>query len=201
MPADRPFPWRDVAAYAPIAIVGGAFIGFMMSGFKWSPRGLLHGALIGFFCFAFAIGGEAVLHRWIGTHWWRRALVYFVGAQIGWLLGMALGILLIWQESISNVQMPRGVLTVVLISGGIGTFIGLAVHTYEALKDRLRESIEQLKDKEIAEKELQLARELQARMLPAPEISGDDYQIAARNLAARYVAGDFYESFTTRTAL
>ena len=84
---------------------------------------------------------------------------------------------------------------VVLVSGGVGTLVGLSIHTYEALKDRLKESIEELKDKEIAEKELELARELQARMLPAPEISADGYRIASRNLPARYVAGDFYDVF------
>ena len=43
--------------------------------------------------------------------------------------------------------------------------------------------------------ELQLARELQSRMLPAPEIAADGYRISSRNFAARYVAGDFYDIF------
>ncbi len=91
--------------------------------------------------------------------------------------------------------MPRGVWVIVLVTGAIRTLIGLAAHGYEALKDRLRESIEKLKEKEFAEKELELARELQSRMLPAPEIAADGYRITARNFAARYVAGDFYDVF------
>jgi sigma-B regulation protein RsbU (phosphoserine phosphatase) len=40
-----------------------------------------------------------------------------------------------------------------------------------------------------------MARELQSRLLPPPEIAGDGYRIAARNLPAHLVAGDFYDSF------
>jgi sigma-B regulation protein RsbU (phosphoserine phosphatase) len=55
--------------------------------------------------------------------------------------------------------------------------------------------MEQLKEKEIAEKELELAREFQARLLPAAEINADGYRISSRNLPARYVAGDFCDVF------
>jgi sigma-B regulation protein RsbU (phosphoserine phosphatase) len=85
--------------------------------------------------------------------------------------------------------------TIVLICGAIGTSVGLGVHGYEVMKNRLRESIEKLKEQEFQEKELELARELQARMLPSPEISADGCHITARNYAARYVAGDFYDVF------
>ncbi len=71
---------------------------------------MLHGALFGLLCFYGAICGEALLHRWIESapkQWWRRALVYFVGGQIGWFMAMFLGILLIWREPISSVRMPR----------------------------------------------------------------------------------------------
>lgn len=44
-------------------------------------------------------------------------------------------------------------------------------------------------------RELELARSLQSRLLPAPEQTGDGFRLAARNLAARYVAGDFYDFF------
>jgi sigma-B regulation protein RsbU (phosphoserine phosphatase) len=48
---------------------------------------------------------------------------------------------------------------------------------------------------EFAEKEIALARSIQERILPPEEISGEGYRISARNLPARFVAGDFYDVF------
>jgi len=48
---------------------------------------------------------------------------------------------------------------------------------------------------ELAEREITLARDLQQRLLPPPEIDGDGFRIAARNLPAHFVAGDFYDVF------
>ncbi|HEY3055161.1 MAG TPA: PP2C family protein-serine/threonine phosphatase [Thermoanaerobaculia bacterium] len=191
MPPKERTRWRDVAWYSPIAIVGGALIAAMSSGLHWNVRVLLHGGLIGLTCFSGAIFCESLVHRWVQAapgQWWRRALVYFVGGQLGFPIGFALGVWLIWGQPISSLRLPRTVWITVLFTGGVGTFIGLVAHGYESMKDRLRTTI-------VAEKELELAREFQARLLPAPEIAADSYRITSRNLAARYVAGDFYDVF------
>lgn len=192
------FSIRDVLPYAPIAMVGGGLIGFFIGGAHWNPRAIAHGALIGTTCFAFAIAGDMIFQRWLSKDpnaWWRRALIYFIAGQIGWPIGLLLGLLLIWGVPVSEFRVPRRMWSVILITGIIGPGLGVVVYLYEVLKERLRNSIEQLKDKEFAEKELELARELQARMLPAPEIAADGYRISARNYAARFVAGDFYDVF------
>jgi hypothetical protein len=72
---------------------------------------------------------------------------------------------------------------------------GLAFYSFGVIRSRLEASVARLKEVEFAEKELQLARELQGRLLPPPEIAGEGYRVAARNLPARLVAGDFYDSF------
>jgi sigma-B regulation protein RsbU (phosphoserine phosphatase) len=81
------------------------------------------------------------------------------------------------------------------VAGGIALLVGLLFYTYGLLQDRLRTSVGRLKEAEFAEKELELARSIQQRILPPPELSGDGFHIAARNLAARFVAGDFYDFF------
>jgi sigma-B regulation protein RsbU (phosphoserine phosphatase) len=48
------------------------------------------------------------------------------------------------------------------------------------------------------EGELQLAREIQTALLPAVLPTGDGFTLAARNTAARHVAGDFYDAFLGR---
>lgn len=52
------------------------------------------------------------------------------------------------------------------------------------------------REQELAEQELELARSIQRRLLPPGEVSGSGFRVAARNLAARFVAGDFYDVFT-----
>jgi sigma-B regulation protein RsbU (phosphoserine phosphatase) len=77
----------------------------------------------------------------------------------------------------------------------------LALQRAELIED-LRDHIEQLKaaqgelvKKERMERELELARQVQQRMLPRtfPQVAG--YAFAARNEPARQVGGDFYDVF------
>ena len=51
------------------------------------------------------------------------------------------------------------------------------------------------REQELAARELELARSIQSRLLPPPEIEGNGFRVAARNLAAQFVAGDFYDVF------
>ena len=93
-------------------------------------------------------------------------------------------------------RMDAGDLRVSLfISGGVAIAAGLLFYSFGLMRTRLRESIVRIKEQEFAEKELALAREIQSELLPPPELSGDGYRISARNLAARFVAGDFYDVF------
>jgi hypothetical protein len=45
----------------------------------------------------------------------------------------------------------------------------------------------------IAEQQLELARDLQQRLLPLAPLETDRYRVTARNVPAAYVAGDFYD--------
>lgn len=44
-----------------------------------------------------------------------------------------------------------------------------------------------------ARQQLELARDLQQRLLPAPQLETEAYRVVARNVPAAYVAGDFYD--------
>lgn len=54
------------------------------------------------------------------------------------------------------------------------------------------------REQELAARELELARSIQRRLLPPSEIEGGGFRVAARNLPAQYVAGDFYDVFQLR---
>ncbi len=83
-----------------------------------------------------------------------------------------------------------GLLFYLLAAAGSYLFIA-----FEASYRAERRALEARKSEESAARELELASSLQRRLLPPGERRGEGFVLAARNLAARYVAGDFYDYF------
>jgi sigma-B regulation protein RsbU (phosphoserine phosphatase) len=64
--------------------------------------------------------------------------------------------------------------------------------------DRRRDMVERLQleelvAQELGRRELEMARDMQRRLLPPSEVAGTGWEVAARYLPARVVAGDFYD--------
>ena len=160
------------------------------------PGHILYGALTGMLAYVFCAGLAWMFRGWLHSprvpEKAARAGLYFVGGVAAWMLANAIA---------SSLGLIAGPLTAhslaryLPVVGGISLLVGLLFFTYDLLQDRLRVSVERLKEAEFAEKELELARAIQQRILPPPEITGDGYRIVARNLPARFVAGDFYDVF------
>ena len=163
----------------------------------WGGRLFLYGALVGFTIYVFC----HALDNAIGDRIRRRKIVpdklvgvpiYFVGGILGVLtatfLLRAVGLMPFTMDA-------RDMRIALVISGAIAIVGGLFFYTYGVMRSRLHASIVRIKEQEFAEKELEVAREIQSRLLPPPEIPGEGYRISARNLAARFVAGDFYDVF------
>ena len=72
------------------------------------------------------------------------------------------------------------------------SYVFLAIETSW---DAQREALEAQRRQLLSDQELDLARALQRRLLPASELEGNGFRLAAHNLAARGVAGDFYDHF------
>jgi len=72
------------------------------------------------------------------------------------------------------------------------SYLYIAFETSRRAETRL---LEAETEKALAERDLELARSIQRRLLPPAEHAGKGYSLAARNLAARWVAGDFYDFF------
>jgi sigma-B regulation protein RsbU (phosphoserine phosphatase) len=56
-----------------------------------------------------------------------------------------------------------------------------------------RLQLEELVAQELGRRELEMARDMQRRLLPPSQVTGPGWQVAARYLPARVVAGDFYD--------
>lgn len=122
-----------------------------------------------------------------------KAVIFLIGGVSGWLAGVVISSAL-FGFGISASEALSGTGRVfMLITAGVVMIVGLSMYGYEHLQRRLGRTIERLKEHEWAEKELELARAIQSRLLPPPFVEGKGFAIAARNLPARYVAGDFYD--------
>ncbi len=127
---------------------------------------------------------------------WRmpaKGLEFLIGSLSGWMVGMhisfvAFGFGIPFRALMGGSWMMSGAVT-----GAVTVVVGLSFYAYDILQRRLAGTIEQLKEREWAEKELELARAIQTRLLPPSFIEGDGYTVAARVLPARFVAGDFYD--------
>ncbi|HEX9940780.1 MAG TPA: SpoIIE family protein phosphatase [Thermoanaerobaculia bacterium] len=190
---------RDLIAELLLALAIGIGIGLLISlagPRSWRPLLILFGGLVGLGIFSIAtfLGWlfRRPLARLTGV---RKTAAHtaelFVSGICSWIL---VGLLL--QALFPGVRViGPGAYPYVLATGGLAIVIGLAFISFEGLRNRLAESVARLKETEFAERELELARDLQSRLLPPPEIEGDGYRVAARNLAARVVAGDFFDVF------
>jgi hypothetical protein len=117
-----------------------------------------------------------------------RMVLFVISAAVAW------GVMAAAAHAL-GVDLGPGAPFYLALTGGMAIATGSVFYSFELIRSRLEASAARVKEIEFAEKELQMARDLQSRLLPPAETSGEGYRIAARNLAARLVAGDFYDVF------
>ena len=195
-----PFSWREWLRSLFLAGSVGLGVGVLISfGNRPGDRAIsmVYGLLAGLWIYLVSRSLQGLLHaRLEPLARAQRTLAYVVLFFVSGAAAWTLTTLLI--NALFGRHIPLFA-RVSLISIGITVVLSIAIGftfaSFERMKRRLAESVARMKDIELAERELQLARDLQSRLLPPPEIAGEGYRVAARNLAARVVAGDFYDVF------
>ena len=109
---------------------------------------------------------------------------YVVGGIGGWMIGVAIVNGVLGGRFAVPVSAPAQIFMLIVAAVALG--VGLLFRSFESLHARLRQ-------REWAERELEIARSIQLRLLPPAEIAGEGFTVTGRNLAAHYVAGDFYD--------
>ena len=122
-----------------------------------------------------------------------RVIMTVVAGFVGWVVGFLISALIVTGRPMFRDLLGPETRSLLWIVLAITLLLSTFAHGYEELRRRLTTSVEQLKEREFAEKELEVAREIQSRLLPPPFIEGDGFAISARNMPAHYVAGDFYD--------
>ena len=86
-----------------------------------------------------------------------------------------------------NIQITgMNALASLIAFAGLGILGGLMFGRFRAAEeDRRRSALER--------QQLEVARDLQQRLLPPPLVESERYRITARNIPAQYIAGDFYD--------
>jgi hypothetical protein len=185
------------AALSTLAGVGVLFLIFFARSEAFGWRLVIYGALCGFSIYIccrslLAFVGEPIHRRGILPRPLVAAIVFFFAGALGWgiasFIAQATGLTRI------NFS-PEDIRGSLAIAACLGLLFGLAFFFFGVLRNRLGESVARLKEAEFAEKELELARSIQRRLLPPDAVEGDGFRVSARNVPARVVAGDFYDVF------
>lgn len=183
-PARRTYGWRnwqDAVRESVIALLIGVTLSLIVSGASY-PMELVRGGATGLLIVLLARGMETALSWAIEQS--RLPVLFRV---VVYLLGAVVAAFLIAGRK--KYDLLDASFAVILAA----TTVGFILHHNRKRNDRMRASIERLKEHEFAEKELEIAREMQQRLLPSPLVERDGFRVAARTHAAHIVGGDFYD--------
>jgi serine phosphatase RsbU (regulator of sigma subunit) len=192
---------RGTSALAAACV--GAFVSGFYAVAEW-PDGnpaatITIGAIIGVFVYAFIavlerLTGPAIDRRGPTIRAFGHSLLFVIGGMTGGLCGLAAGTRLFGHPlRVEEILLSERIRFFAIMAGFTALATAFGFRAYDLMRARLARTAEQLKEAEWAEKELELAREIQTRLLPPPRVEQDGFVIEARNLPARFVAGDFYD--------
>jgi hypothetical protein len=122
-----------------------------------------------------------------------RTIVYALGAWIGFFLGLLVVASIYGAEENDFRFHSFHFIYSITAAALIACIVGFILHHNQKRKDRLEAAIARLEEHKFAEKELEIARSVQRRLLPPPEIEANGFHISARTEPAHIVGGDFYD--------
>ncbi len=139
---------------------------------------------------------RANLWRVVGNHGLAAVLTSAMWLLAGWGWSLALARLPLFAGAEATFREQTTLIFVLgllfYVLAATASYLYLA---FEASYEAERQTLEARRREELAARELELARSLQSRLLPPTAHDGEGFRLAARNLAARFVAGDFYDYF------
>ena len=156
------------------------------------------GSMIGFSC---ALIGEPISRRLEAIpkpfNTISQALTFFVVSLLAATLFFFLMVKLGFMAGMST----KLLLTFLMIAAGIGVAVTLVMTIYEHLNSELEKSYEKIKEKELLEKELQLARQVQAGFLPLQDIRIHGFEVSTFFRPAKEVGGDYFDFITVKNGV
>jgi hypothetical protein len=184
--------WGDAAREALLAIILGELILFIESGGKRSfpdARGFIRNGILGLCAFSVARGLETLLSPAIErmrNPLVFRTILYAIGGWLGLYTGLFVSGNVVGFDTDDFTASGYHFVYIIAITASLSMVIGFVLHYNRKRNDQLRA-------REFAEKELEIARAMQRRLLPPEQIEHDGFRVSSRTEPARIVGGDFYD--------
>lgn len=192
-----------LAAWLPIGALLG-LIGFHL-GMAWEVAGALSiplALVYAFICLAAWYPSRSTPLRSAET--WRVLVNHCTAALLS--AGLWMGTSFAWASFLDRIPTFAGAASQLQVLGPVIFVFGILLYVLAAgacylyisaqnTVDAERRALDARRRQELANRELELARGIQRRLLPPPQADTETHRLAARNLAARFVAGDFYDYF------
>ena len=191
--------FRIAWGWVAVAVAAGVIATFSVSlGSRepLDPEFLLGGGFIAFCIYLASHSLHFIFGHYVDAFpgLWRkgaRISMTAIGGLLGYTIGYTIMVFVFTGRLAFPLLLNRMMQWMLIIVLAITILIGLLVQGYDELRRRLAESIDRLKATEYAEREIEMARSIQARLLPPPTVEGRGYVVTSRNMPAHYVAGDF----------
>jgi len=191
--------WRDPVLESLLAIaIGCAFSIIEAKAHNELPplHTLVRNSIFGISILAFSRGLETMLSWAIEQSRVPlifRTIIYAFGAWIGFFLGLVAVASLYGAEENDFRFHTFHFIYSITASTLLAVLVGFMLHHNQKRRDRLLAAQARLQEHEFAEKELEIARAVQRRLLPPPEIDANGFHVSARTEAAHIIGGDFYD--------
>jgi len=191
----RAYGWRtrnDVLRGVLVGIGFGVSISLIESGgTKMFPplHTFIRNSIFGIVIVTLARGIETLLSRRIERSAYPtiiRSIIYAFAGWLGYFGGLAIMAVTPLGIASDEFDLTYHLAYSLVAAAVITVCLGFVIHHNRQRNDRLKAI-------EFAEKELQIARDMQQRLLPPPLIEQDGFRVAARTQPARIVGGDFYD--------
>ncbi len=82
---------------------------------------------------------------------------------------------------------------IIVINATLAVVVGIGLHTYDSMRRQIEDQYRELGEKEVMERQLRTAREVQQQLLPRETPRLEDLELHGRVVPARDVGGDYFD--------
>ena len=82
---------------------------------------------------------------------------------------------------------------IIVINAILGVVVGIGLYTYDSMRRQIEHQFRALREKEVIERQLQTAREVQEQLLPRETPQLADLELHGKCVPARAVGGDYFD--------
>ena len=179
--------WAFVWATAGVAVAIGIVIGTGADFFPALRLSLLFAEVVGF---ASLISARVVFPRLANLPY-----LLFLPLQILTLLSVTVfgSIAVAITQPLFVAARATTSILIIVINATLAVFVGIGLYTYDSMRRQIEDQFRALREKEVIERQLRTAREVQQQLLPRETPQLEDLELHGKVVPARAVGGDYFD--------